>query len=68
MKLPTPLKDLPSQKQNNISRMFLHNEDAFHTLNILEESVELDKLLSSEKHSEDGLKNLSKLFSDFLIT
>ena len=43
--------------------MFLLKEDAFLTLNITEELVELVKLLNLEKLSVDGLKNLLKLFS-----
>ncbi len=55
-------KDLLSQKLNNILRMFLLTEDAFLTLSIMEELDELVKHLSSERHSEDGLKNQSELF------
>ena len=43
--------------------MFLLKEDAFLTLNITEELVELVKLLNLEKLLVDGLKNLLKLFS-----
>jgi hypothetical protein len=48
--------------------MFLTTEDAFPTPNIMVVSAEPDKLLNSEKLSEDGHKNQSKLFWDLLTT
>jgi hypothetical protein len=59
-----PLKVLPFQKLNNILRTYLPIEDVFLILNTSVESEEPDKPLNSVKHSEDGLKNPSELFSD----
>jgi len=64
MRLPKPSRDSPSPKLNNILRTYLPTEDVFLTLSTTEESVELDKQPSSEKHLEDGQKNQSKLFLD----
>jgi len=65
--LMRPLKQskaLPSPRPSNISKTFLDTEDVFLTQNIMEESAELDKLLSLEKLLEDGPKNQSRSFWD----
>jgi len=67
MKLPKQLKVLPSPRLSNISKTSSDTEDVFPTQNTTEESVEPDKLLSSEKLSEDGHRNQSRLFWDLLI-
>jgi len=64
MRLPRPSRDSLSPRQNNTSRTFSLIEDAFLTPNIMEESVEPDRQLNLVKLSEDGPKNLSRLFSD----
>ncbi len=67
MKLPKQLKVLPSPRLNNILRTSSDTGDVFPTQNTTEESVELDKLLSSEKLLEDGHRNQSRLFWVLLI-
>ena len=67
-RLPKPLRDLPSPRLNNISRTSLLTDAAFPTPSITEESEEPDKLQSSEKPSEDGPRNQSRLYLDWSIT
>lgn len=67
-RLPRRSRDSLSSKPNNTSRMSSLTEDAFPTPNISEASVEPGRLLNSEKLSEDGHKNQSKLSSDSLTT
>jgi len=68
MRLLKPLKALLLPKLNNISKTSLDTEDVFLTLNTTEESEEPDKPLSSEKLSEDGHRNQSRLSWDSLTT
>jgi hypothetical protein len=63
-RLPKLSRDSPSPRPNNISRTYSHTDAASPTPNTTEESEEPDKLQSSEKHSEDGLRNQSRSYSD----
>jgi len=50
-------KDLQLQMLRSILMMSLLKEDVLHIPNIMEVSVELDKLLNLVRLQEDGLKN-----------
>jgi|688.fasta_scaffold315916_1 hypothetical protein len=67
-RLLKPLRDLLSPRLNNTSRTSLLTDAAFLTPSITEALEEPDKLQSSEKHSEDGPRNQSRLYLDWSIT